>query len=92
MCRRVHHPWYNIPVTHPDPSPAPLRDVIHVHARLRVALARHLLVELDTLDPRTLDGAEHLTAARQVLAIRRDTLRAELDAHLRVLGVIEEWS
>jgi hypothetical protein len=57
-----------------------------------VALARHLLAEVDTLDPRTLDGAEHLTAARQVLAIRRDTLRAELDAHLRVLGVIEEWS
>lgn len=79
-------------MTHSDPSPAPMRDEIHVHARLRVALARHLLAEVDTLDPRTLDGAEHLRAARQVLAIRRDTLRAELDAHLRVLGLIEEWS
>jgi hypothetical protein len=69
-----------------------MRDTLHVHARLRVALARHLLTEVDTLDPRTLDGAEHLTAARQVIAIRRDTLAAELDAHRRVLGVIEDWS
>jgi hypothetical protein len=69
-----------------------MRDEIHVHARLRVALARHLLAELDTLDPRTLDGAEHLLSARQVIAIRRETLCAELDAHRRVLGLVEEWS
>ena len=54
--------------------------------RLRAALLAHLIAELDTLDPRALDGVEHVRAARQVIALRRDALHTELLSVCTVLA------
>lgn len=70
---RVHHPWYAYSM---PASPGP--DPVTEHAHVSAALLRHLIAELEALDPRTLDGRERADAARYVIAIRLDTLRHQL--------------
>lgn len=45
---------------------------------LDACLVAHLITELDTLDPRCLDGIEHEDTAREVIRMRRDALCDEL--------------
>ena len=71
------------------PTPDPIADA-RALLRLRGLLVAHLIAELEALDPRTLDGAEHLGAARRTIATRLDTLRAERDAVAFVLGALDQ--
>ena len=75
----VHHPWYNSGMASPAATAADL-------LRLRAALVAHLIAELDTLDPRSLDGIEHVHTARRVIALRRGALHTELTSVCAVLA------
>lgn len=77
---RVHHPWYNMSM--PASPAATAADLL----RLRAALVAHLIAELDTLDPRSLDGIEHVHTARRVIALRRGALHTELTSVCAVLA------
>ena len=86
MLSGLHHRWYTCRVTSPTDPPA--ADLAR-YLRARLVLVEHLITELETLDPRTLDGRERERITRHVIAIRLDTLRAERDATALVLAPLD---